>query len=437
MALETIGDLALNLILTKIGAKDTARVACVSKRLSLSASEESLWSKFCNDDLLLSSPIGPQGNITPSFKLAYQLWRKSFGMYPWHLVKRVKRCWDVLKNWLKVNFPEAVATLRRGASEDDIRRLETVLEVQLPLPTRLIYRFCDGQDLFIGKDTALGLIGGYSLYDHVVNVYLLPISQVILQTKAATCMLDFPTTSNFIIVATSTTYSEKFFFLNCHNGQLYAGTRNLSIDKEMIHCVPNSLIRSVHSFDGDQQQDALLLWLEEHGRRLQNGIINVREEDKCRSICLFPEKAPSCTTSVTNGVQVRASALLVPEMSDLQHDSEKYLMAYSIRMSLLPEGCVINGMYFNSCQLQRRHWIIRSNDVIVSEVNAEAVIGQYPLLQPGEKEFIYQSCTPLASSSGSVEGSFTFIPGKLASPKGGPFEVEVGRFPLQRPDYIF
>jgi F-box protein 3 len=439
MGLERVGDLALNVILTKIGAKDTARIACVSKRLSLSASEESLWSKFCNDDLLLSYPIDPQGNPTSSFKLAYQLWREAFGMYPWDLVKRVKRCWDVLKNWLKVNFPEAEATLRKGASEDEIRQLETILKVKLPLPTKIIYRFCDGQtqDLYTSECSLLGLIGGYSLYDRIVNVYLLPISQIILQTKGVTRNLGFSSTSKFILVAASATYSEKVFFLNCSNGQLFAGTRNLPTDGEMIQCVPKTLIRSIHDFDGDQQQDALLLWLEEHGRRLQNGIIKVREEENVKSICLFPEQPPSCTSSATNGVQVRASAVLCPELSDLQHDSEKYLFSYSIRMSLLPGGCFINGIYFNSCQLQRRHWIIRANDFIVSEVNGEAVIGQYPLLHPGEEEFIYQSCTPLASSSGFVEGSFTFIPGSLASPKGGPFEAEVPRFSLQLPDYVF
>ena len=74
--------------------------------------------------------------------------------------------------------------------------------------------------------------------------------------------------------------------------------------------------------------------------------------------------------------EVRASALLIPEFSDLQDDIEKYLFAYSIRMSLGDEGCVINGMSFSSCQLHWRHWMIRANDKVVSDVNGEAVIGK-------------------------------------------------------------
>lgn len=45
-------------------------------------------------------------------------------------------------------------------------------------------------------------------------------------------------------------------------------------------------------------------------------------------------------------------------------------------MSLIPEGCSINGMTFDSCQLLSRHWVIRANDVVVGDVNAEAVIGK-------------------------------------------------------------
>jgi len=74
--------------------------------------------------------------------------------------------------------------------------------------------------------------------------------------------------------------------------------------------------------------------------------------------------------------KVRASALIIPEFIDPQDENEKYLFAYSIRLSLEPQGCLINGMSFNSCQLHWRHWIIRANDDVVSDFNGEAVIGQ-------------------------------------------------------------
>ncbi|CAK9151924.1 unnamed protein product [Ilex paraguariensis] len=378
MGLESVGGLAIKIILTKLGPTESASVACVSKGFRVWASDDSLWSIFCANDLDLSSPLDHLGNPVSSFKEAYQTWRKAFSMYPWSLVIRVKRCWDKLKDWLAINFPEALATLRTGASEDNIKELETCLKVKLPLPTRVLYRICDGQELTFEqyRGSLVGLIGGYSFYDHLVNVSLLPLSQVIIDTKDVIRHLGFNSRSKYIVVAASSTYNEKIFFLNCANGQLYVGTRNLTTDREMLPCVPNSLINLVHDYRGSQQQDAMLLWLEEHGRRMQNSLIKVHEEGKIRSISLFPEQPPLCSTAVTNNVRVRASAVLVPEYTNLQHEFEKFLFAYSIRISLLPEGCVINGIPFNSCQLYWRHWIIRANDAVVSDVKGEAVIGK-------------------------------------------------------------
>lgn len=69
MDLEAVGDLALNVILTKLGPKDSARAACISKKLRSLASEESLWLKFCSQDLDLKQPFDPLGNPVPSFKV--------------------------------------------------------------------------------------------------------------------------------------------------------------------------------------------------------------------------------------------------------------------------------------------------------------------------------------------------------------------------------
>jgi F-box protein 3 len=105
-------------------------------------------------------------------------------------------------------------------------------------------------------------------------------------------------------VAASSSYIGKFFFLNCSDGQLYVGTQNLLTIGEMIPCVPQTLISPVHDFNIDQQQDAMLLWLEEHGHRLHNGMIKLRDEGNIKSISLFPEESPLCSTAVTNGVKV-------------------------------------------------------------------------------------------------------------------------------------
>lgn len=167
-----------------------------------------------------------------------------------------------------------------------------------PLPTRLLYRFVDGQE---PSSSSNGLIGGYSVYSHEVNVYLLPLKEVIRETnETMSDLFGISNGSNYIVVAASATASLKLFFLDCTDGQIYTGTST----RQMLPCVPESSVRSVHDVDGEQQQDAMLLWLEEHGRRLQTGVIKVREEEKIKSISLFPEVSPLCSVAVTNGVQV-------------------------------------------------------------------------------------------------------------------------------------
>lgn len=187
--------------------------------------------------------------------------------------------------------------------------MENALKLKLPIPTRILYRFCDGQEFSCKNfskvaDSSLGVIGGYSYYRQFVNVHLLPLSRIIQYTKGLWRHLPFPSSSKFILVAAASKLGEKYFFLSCADGQLYVGTRNLFSDVEMLPCVPRTLISLGDGIDVAQQQDAMLLWLEEHVRRLQNGIIRVREEDEVRSISLFPEEPPLCSTAITRNVKV-------------------------------------------------------------------------------------------------------------------------------------
>uniref|UniRef100_A0A0E0F4K4 ApaG domain-containing protein n=1 Tax=Oryza meridionalis TaxID=40149 RepID=A0A0E0F4K4_9ORYZ len=438
--LEALEGLALDTVIAKAGARQAAALACASTRLRDAAGDDALWRRFCADDLALHAPLAPDGRTLPSFKDAYKVWLESFGMYPLPLVRRVKIFWSSLKSWLSENFPEALKTLNKGVSEAQIQSAEDDLGFKLPLPTKLLYRFCNGQ-LPLSEHHCenmrmahLGIIGGYVFYDHLINVHLSPLEQIVEETKEF--YREFYdqgvfNMTNLIIVATSW-YRPKTFFLNCSDDQLYVGTINLQ-DGEMLPCVPKSLIRPTNT---DMPQDGLLLWLEEHLRRLQNGMIKTRMLKTSRYISLFPEASPSCTSAMTNCVKVRASAVFAPEHPESRRPGAKCLYAYSIRLSV-PEACMLGGVYYSSCQLYSRHWIIRWRDRVVSDVNGEGVIGKYPLLTPGQEEFVYESCTPLPDSPGSVEGSFTFVPGMLSRPEGKPFEVTVAPFPLEIPEYIF
>jgi F-box protein 3 len=148
----------------------------------------------------------------------------------------------------------------------------------------------------------LGIIGGYVFYEHCINVHLSSLEQMVEETKGYYAELNEPGLSNGLklVLVASSWYHDKSFLLNSSNGELYVGTGNLP-DGEMMPCVPKSLIKPTNS---DMPQDGLLLWLEEHLRRLQNGMIKIRQLKTSRYICLYPEAPPMCASAMKNGVKV-------------------------------------------------------------------------------------------------------------------------------------
>lgn len=433
--MEDLQEPILQLILLRTDAKSTAILGCVSQRWHSVASDDHVWSRFCAQDFNVSSRLDPSGSSCSSYKETYEKWHEAFYMYPLSIVRRSKHFWDIIRNWTAIHFPEVTNTLALGASEDEIRRTEDELGWQLPVSTRILYRFCNGQVVPHGSSSqtnqlsVLGLLGGYQSYQHIVNVRLLPLQEILKLSKDCASWIQFPRGSKHTVVAASC-YMNKFFFLDCSDGQLYVGTKNLAESGEMMPCVSSTLVDVA-------QQDAMLLWLEEYGRQLEAGLLSVRKDGDIRSITLFPEKEPLCSEAVTNGVQVRASAVFMPEVSSLQGSSGRYYFSYSIRMCLLHQEKISEGKMLSSCQLSRRHWIIRANGTIIDDVEGEAVIGKYPYLKEGGDGFVYQSCCTLPISSGSIEGDFTFVPGRLSKPDGPEFSVRVAPFPLEIPQYIF
>lgn len=214
-----------------------------------------------------------------------------------------------------------------------------------------------------------------------------------------------------------------------------------------------------------------MAWLEEYLRRLQarHYVVKARWRDRydfgddpigpggqpladgafasgrlARGVWLFPEMASAeSVTTVTKGVEVQVSPVLVPEECS---EWKELLWAYSVKIQLLrddpsrPQSMV-------SCQLSTRHWEIDSSDGLHREVSGDGVIGLYPLLRipessPGPMEhnlepFEYQSCTGIESPPGTMGGRFTFIPGTKEHPTGRPFDARVPHFTLAVPKFIF
>ncbi len=97
-------------------------------------------------------------------------------------------------------------------------------------------------------------------------------------------------------------------------------------------------------------------------------------------------------------------------------DEDLYAFAYTV--TITNTGDV-------SAQLIARHWIIEDAAGRSDEVKGLGVVGNQPLLRPGES-FQYTSGTRLHAASGQMRGSFFCV-----AEDGERFECEVALFVLE------
>jgi ApaG protein len=124
----------------------------------------------------------------------------------------------------------------------------------------------------------------------------------------------------------------------------------------------------------------------------------------------------SASEAVTNSVRVEVEARYVPEKS--QPFEGEWVFAYAVRIT--NEGA-------ETVQLLSRHWIITDASGQVEEVKGPGVIGEQPVLEPGES-FEYSSWCPLKTSSGVMHGTY-----QMLGEDGDHFDVEIAPFAPQEP----
>ncbi|MBI2308740.1 MAG: Co2+/Mg2+ efflux protein ApaG [Rhodocyclales bacterium] len=83
-----------------------------------------------------------------------------------------------------------------------------------------------------------------------------------------------------------------------------------------------------------------------------------------------------------------------------------------------------------AAQLVSRHWIITDADEEVQEVRGLGVVGQQPLLQPGER-FEYTSGCALPTPVGTMRGSY-----QMVAEDGTHFDAMIPEFTLAVPHVL-
>jgi ApaG protein len=115
-------------------------------------------------------------------------------------------------------------------------------------------------------------------------------------------------------------------------------------------------------------------------------------------------------------IEVRARTRYLPEQSDV--DQGRYVFAYTI--TITNRGGV-------TAQLVSRHWIITDAEDKVQEVRGMGVIGEQPVLRPGES-FEYTSGTAIATPVGTMRGTY-----QMVGEDGSRFDATIPPFTLAIP----
>jgi ApaG protein len=122
-------------------------------------------------------------------------------------------------------------------------------------------------------------------------------------------------------------------------------------------------------------------------------------------------------TAVTRGLRVTVRAFYLADQSDPEEG--RHVWAY--RVGIANEGR-------ETVQLLKRSWAITDGMGRTQHVHGDGVVGEQPVLEPGEV-FEYTSGTPLATSSGFMRGQYHMV----VTDTGERFDAEIPAFSLDSP----
>lgn len=123
------------------------------------------------------------------------------------------------------------------------------------------------------------------------------------------------------------------------------------------------------------------------------------------------EPAP-VSEAITNSIRVEVLSRYSPENS--LHG--QWVFQYTVR---------ITNQGLETVQLISRHWIITDGLDHTEEVKGPGVVGEQPVLAPGES-FQYSSWCPLQTPTGVMYGTY-----QMVNQDGNSFDIEIAPFALR------
>src|SRR5687767_8780742 len=128
---------------------------------------------------------------------------------------------------------------------------------------------------------------------------------------------------------------------------------------------------------------------------------------------MWPSVAITHMANTKHSITVTARVQFIPGESDAA--KRRYVFAYT--MTITNTGTV-------AARLVSRHWIIADADNEVQEVKGDGVVGEQPMLKPGQA-FEYTSAAAIATPVGTMRGSY-----QMEAEDGVQFDATIPEFTL-------
>jgi ApaG protein len=123
--------------------------------------------------------------------------------------------------------------------------------------------------------------------------------------------------------------------------------------------------------------------------------------------------------ATTRHIRVQVTSTYLPERSSPQE--QQYFFTYRVRITNVGE---------ERAKLLSREWIITDSNGNVQEVKGPGVVGEQPLLGPGDT-FEYSSFCPLTTPVGSMHGTY-----QMVTDSGEQFDAVIEPFTLAVPNAL-
>ncbi|XP_056157172.1 LOW QUALITY PROTEIN: F-box only protein 3 [Lampris incognitus] len=386
----------LLLIFSFLDFRDLVHCSLVSRRLSELSGHSPLWKRLgCKHWLLTESDRAESGL---SWRSLFRHYYCDLGRYIGHYTA-LKRAWEQLKSFLQQRCPRMIASLKDGATEEELDAIEAQIGCKLPTDYRCSYRIHNGQKLVVP-----GLMGSMALSDHYRSEDLLDVETAaggFQQRKGMKKCL--PLTFCFH------TGLSQYMALECTEG------RNVS--DVFYHC-PDQMAQDPSAIDMFITGSSFSEWFITYVNNVVTGEYPIIRDQVFRYV-----HDKQCVET-TGDITVSVSTSFLPEVSSVH--PPHFFFTYRIRIEMssdaLPEA---------ACQLDSRYWKITNANGNIEEVRGPGVVGEFPVMIPG-KIHEYASCTTFSTTSKFMEGYYTFH--RLAN-KQEVFHVVIPRFHMVCPPF--